>query len=135
VNFPKINASDLFKSPPLVPTAFPSSAPTRRLYQTPKGVDLIDCVGPDGRHFSTTQNKCNEFNKSWNVHTPVPTRDPNKITRCMISSNCGGGYKETTINNCESMTCCQIENEWKLLDGGECKRQQCERIVGYKEDS
>lgn len=33
----------------------------------------IDCTGPDGKHFQTTQQECNSFNAAW---APTPTPNP-----------------------------------------------------------
>ncbi len=34
----------------------------------------IDCTGPDGKHFQTTQEECDTFNAAW---APTPTPNPN----------------------------------------------------------
>ena len=34
----------------------------------------IDCTGPDGKHFQTTQQQCNAFNAAW-APTPTPIPD------------------------------------------------------------
>jgi cytoskeletal protein RodZ len=38
----------------------------------------VDCVGPDGKHFYTTQQQCNSFNAAW--ATPTPTAAPTTPT-------------------------------------------------------
>jgi len=36
------------------------------------GFSTIDCTGPDGRHFQTTQKECDSFNAAW-AHPPSGT--------------------------------------------------------------
>ena len=72
-------------SPTVMPTAIPTdiiptqpetdsnpSAATTNLVQTSTD-PIIDCIGPDGKHLSVTQEQCNSFNSAWVTPTPSPT--------------------------------------------------------------
>lgn len=54
---------------PIKPTVTPT--PTKQTKKTTSGstnntkTNTIDCVGPDGVHFQTTQKECDEFNQAW----------------------------------------------------------------------
>ena len=65
--------------------AYPSPLPTKRpvptynpspTQQPNKENDLIDCIGPDGKHVFLTQKDCDTFNNAWNTATPsaMPTQ-------------------------------------------------------------
>ncbi|MEK7544319.1 MAG: hypothetical protein AAB557_05600 [Patescibacteria group bacterium] len=57
------------------PTLTPSPAPTATPKPRDPGLDTIECVGPDGVHFQTQRNACDDLNNFWkNPNTsPVPT--------------------------------------------------------------
>ena len=103
------------------PTTVPTKTPIKSNSSSINNSNQIDCVGPDGKHFQTTKQKCDDFNKAWGV---VPTINQNEYIRCNIHANCGGGYKEMTRSACEKMTCCQINNTWELRDKGQCNTEQ-----------
>jgi hypothetical protein len=65
----------------------------------------IDCVGPDGKVFKTSQSECIKFNQAWGK--PV-----DYVVDCSINSNCGGGTKKLMKSICDNSTCCQIGNNW-----------------------
>ncbi len=119
------NSSELnlpsVSTPTPSPTKIPTKTPAKSNNSSNNNSKQIDCVGPDGVHFQTTQQKCDDFNRAWGV---VPTLNPNEYVRCNISPNCGGGYKEMTRSACEKMTCCQINNTWELRDKGQCNTEQ-----------
>lgn len=61
----------------------------------------------------------------------IPKNDNNLPTTtsayvsCQINSKCGGGTKMLTPAACSSLSCCQIGNEWHLLDNSnECSKWQ-----------
>lgn len=56
-----------------IPTLPPINSPVIGAVTTNKS-NQIDCVGPDGVHFKTTQVECDNFNNSWNK--PQPTSQP-----------------------------------------------------------
>lgn len=56
----------------------PTSSPTPTA--SPKGptstitpVSMVDCVGPDGKHFQASKTQCASFQKAWSTPTPVST--------------------------------------------------------------
>jgi hypothetical protein len=62
--------------------------PTRTLTPT------VDCIGPDGKHFNTTQQACDDFNDAWSpFHFARTTPNPVTQTNVNINSN------SNTINN------------------------------------
>lgn len=110
---------------PSAPPGTPTKTPAKYDSSSNNNSGQIDCVGPDGVHFQTTQQKCDDFNRAWGI---VPTLNPNEYIRCNISPNCGGGYKEMTRSACDNMTCCQINNTWELRDKGQCNSEQEKEI-------
>lgn len=66
------------------------------------------------------------------VPAPSPSIDPNtEIIRCIISPNCGGGFKEMTREQCKDTVCCQVSlNEYKyeLRSQSACNQQQSSSI-------
>jgi len=111
------------------PTSTPTPTPTQPVKNRPVKSDntnaiqsnKIECTGPDGKKFTTTQKECDEFNAAWGN---APTPDPNEYVKCNISTNCGGGYKEMTRVSCDHITCCQINGSWELRDEDQCKKEQ-----------
>jgi len=84
----------------------------------------IDCTGPDGVVFKTTQTECEKFNSAWGHKMPTPTLDPKEWIRCPISANCGGGYKEMMREECRRMICCETSNGWILTSDDVCDSTQ-----------
>lgn len=84
----------------------------------------IDCTGPDGVVFKTTQVECDKFNSDWGYKAPTPTPNPKEWVKCLISANCGGGYKDMTREECSRMVCCDTEKGWYSTSREECNRQQ-----------
>jgi len=107
------------------PTTAPTNVPTKQSTLVnsvnTKQSNKIECIGPDGKQFTTTQKECDEFNAAWGN---IPTPDPNEYIKCNISANCGGGYREMTRKTCEQMTCCQISGSWELREKGQCDKEQ-----------
>ena len=91
----------------LVPTYTPTPTVTNKQI---KGIStstssLIDCIGPDEKHFKTTETECKKFNDAWGK--PV-----DYIVTCNVSSNCGGGTRSLKKSECDNSTCCQIGDKW-----------------------
>jgi hypothetical protein len=108
------------------PTIRPTTTPAKQLQkgtqqQQTQQVNKVNCIGPDGKEFQTTQQECDNFNTAWGN---PPTPDPNEYIKCNISTNCGGGYKEMTRSSCENITCCQINNSWELRERSQCSSEQ-----------
>lgn len=101
--------------PNSIPTTTPASNPTNN---TPSKTSQITCTGPDGKSFTTTKQKCDEFNTAWG-HPPTP--DPNEIVKCNISLDCGGGSKEVPRSTCNQLTCCTLRSGNILTSDKDCK--------------
>lgn len=85
----------------------------------------IDCTGPDGVVFKTTQVECEKFNSAWGYKKPTPTLNPYEWIKCPISANCGGGNKEMTREECKRMICCETTAKgWFLTSKDDCNRAQ-----------
>ncbi len=52
---------------PNTPTSIPYTQPVRNNTQqsAQKSQSIVDCTGPDGKHFQTTQQECDKFNSAW----------------------------------------------------------------------
>lgn len=76
-------------------------------------VQNIDCVGPDGKHFQTTQQECDSFNAAWKNNKPT---NSNTVTVGKPSSGCtlitincnipGHAYTGTGCNLAEAQASC-----------------------------
>ena len=53
-------------TPPNIPWPTPTHKPVPVVVK-------IECIGPDGVHFQTTQKECDALNKAWEKPTPTPT--------------------------------------------------------------
>jgi len=67
---------------------FPSNAPS------PAGI--IDCVGPDGKHFQTTQQQCNTFNQAWGNSSGTSTQPGSPTGGSVNFSSLGAGTPQIT---------------------------------------
>jgi len=65
----------------------------------------IDCIGPDGKKFKTTEAECKKLNEAWGKQTDY-------LVNCTMHANCGGGIKRIKKSECNNGTCCQIGNNW-----------------------
>lgn len=54
------------------PTPKPTNTPTPKPAVKTVTIPEIECVGPDGVHFQTTQKECDEFNAAWDKPKPTP---------------------------------------------------------------
>ena len=109
----------------------PTPIPSKSVNQVNKAVNvvpstnsnLIDCTGPDGKVFKTTQQECNNFNSAWKN---PPTPDPSEIIKCTIHVNCGGGFVEMRREDCEKMVCCEADsnNTLKFISKDQCNKEQ-----------
>ncbi|MBI5620594.1 hypothetical protein HY949_02365 [Candidatus Gottesmanbacteria bacterium] len=59
----------------MTPTAAPSPSPTKIPILRDPGSETIECTGPDGVHFQTSQKACDDLNNFWKNPnaTPIPT--------------------------------------------------------------
>lgn len=49
--------------PTEIPTLTPTNVPIRKTDST--NSSYVDCIGPDGKHFKTTEIECKKFNDAW----------------------------------------------------------------------
>lgn len=59
---PTVTPIPLFSITPTPPTV---SLEKKKVLSVSTKDPLVDCVGPDGKHFHATQKACDEFNKAW----------------------------------------------------------------------
>jgi hypothetical protein len=67
-----------FIGSPTITISLPTITPTKQVSKkttTGTKTNLVDCVGPDGVHFQTTQKECDEFNSAWG-NSKKPTMAP-----------------------------------------------------------
>jgi len=121
-----VPASNFSTSPTPKPSAVSKpTQPKTTNTQNSKG-NQINCTGPDGKTFKTTQEECDNFNQAWGN---VPPPDPNEVIQCNIHANCGGGSKEMTRASCEQITCCSLKSGNTLTSPGDCKNKQYNECV------
>lgn len=87
--------------------------------QYQKNNNLIECIGPDGKTFNTTQTECDKLNSAWGV---TPTPNPDQIIQCEIDTACGGGYREMKRSACLSMVCCETVSGWIVTARDVCSQ-------------
>lgn len=121
-----VNQSNKIVSPTPIPTKSIDQV-NKKVNTVPKtNTNLIDCTGPDGVIFKTTQQECDNFNTSWNN---PPTPDPNEIIRCNIHINCGGGYKEITRKSCDEATCCSLDGGNIFTSKSDCENKLFDQCI------
>ncbi|HSW96939.1 MAG TPA: CAP domain-containing protein [Candidatus Saccharimonadales bacterium] len=72
----QVLAATIQPLPTVTPIVIFSLTPTPQTYFYPARVPkspIIDCIGPDGKHFHTTQKACDDFNKAWENSVIVST--------------------------------------------------------------
>lgn len=81
-------------------------------------VNKVDCVGPDGKVFKATFEKCEALNQSWG-------EEPNYMMDCNVHANCGGGTKRIQKKECDDSICCEIGGKWYFYRSKEkCNEDQ-----------
>lgn len=139
------NISTSSKSPPVLLS--PTSAPTFVVVITPIPTikpkvkittndtgSKVNCTGPDGKTFLTTQAECDKFNADWGktkttTNTNITTG--NEMVSCRISANCGGGVRYISKTECSNSTCCQVGYNWSLFNSlQKCKDEQNKNNTG-----
>lgn len=122
----------------------PTATPTV-LYKQVKGAQqktsLIDCTGPDGKHFRTTQKECDVFNAAWSKSTPTIIPPQNRTSTSTSSNNvyCWDniyhyGYYTNSGDKCNSdnarslsyKTCTDTQKLKNDSCNSECKRKENE---------
>jgi hypothetical protein len=85
----------------------PTKAPTftSKKASTVNNSSLIDCIGPDGKEFKTSESECKKLNESWG-------KSLDYMVNCNVSETCGGGTRRVKKSECDNSTCCQIGSSW-----------------------
>jgi hypothetical protein len=91
-----------------LPTLYnPSPTPTSKVIKKSSGNSTVnpssgtvDCIGPDGKTFSTSLSECEKLNTSWG-------KTADYYVNCQVPSNCGGGTRRLKKSECNLSTCCQ----------------------------
>ncbi|MFH2062279.1 MAG: hypothetical protein ABIJ43_04820 [Candidatus Beckwithbacteria bacterium] len=95
----------------------PISQPKNEVQQDSQ-VKTIDCVGPDGKQFKTSETECKKLNEAWG-------KQADYMINCNISSNCGGGTTYIKKSECDNSVCCQIGDKWVFYkDKNQCNKDQ-----------
>jgi hypothetical protein len=74
----------------------------------------------------TTRTKASPLPANTPPKTPTPTTQTSNTIQCKIHENCGGGYKETTKEQCDNLTCCTYSLEYPplLTSKSDCQTRQ-----------
>lgn len=73
-------------------SSFPSPKPSARTIKQTTTIPKIDCTGPDGVVFKTTQKECDEFNAAWGKKTGGATTYRKNSTPSPSYNVTGGQY-------------------------------------------
>lgn len=86
------------------PTTTPSSTPVSTTKTTktsvqknatsPNNSNQVECIGPDGKKFTTSMDDCKSLNEKWG-------KTVDYMTNCNIHSNCGGGVEYMPKSQCD----------------------------------
>lgn len=80
----------VYISPTTTKTPTPTiSIQKENTVQSADSADNIDCIGPDGKKFKTTQKECDKFNSAWN-NEKVETESQPSQTRVNCSGTLSG---------------------------------------------
>ncbi len=107
---PKPTPPSPISTPASVPSPSPSPSPTllAKPSPAPSGQTNIDCTGPDGKHFQSTQKACDDFKKAWATPTPSPSPSPASSTSSSNSTSSGptrtNGVTVTSPNGGETIS-------------------------------
>jgi hypothetical protein len=101
----------------------PTVAPQRTYSNTSNNNPKIDCVGPDGKHLSVTQDECNKFNNAW--------KNPqDQIVNCKMQTSCGGQVLQITKKECDTIVCCEVDGKWSTYPNNDSCRNAQNRSSG-----
>lgn len=105
-----------------IPSTSPSPAPTTKTVSgknsntTAKPSNNVECIGPDGVHFKTTQKECDDFNAAWKNNpktapsqqattgSPSNTYQPSKINCSFSGSGFQYDFGVITYSECAAKT-------------------------------
>lgn len=93
-----------------------TSTPKPKIQNTPKTENTgsqIDCIGPDGKHFKTTEAECKKFNESWGNKTG------NNQTTLNNNQNSTGSNTDSSKVNC-SYHNGEYNFDFGMLTASEC---------------
>lgn len=83
---------------------------------------LIDCTGPDGKHFQTTQQQCTDFNAAWHNY---PTSPPSSGGSSGGSTGGSNTSTSTSTSNQQSSSCGSDPACWCRQCGGTWTGSTC----------
>lgn len=100
------------------PTASPANKPKQKdSVGSPPISNKINCTGPDGIVFQTTQKECDDFNAAWGNNKNSNPND--ELVNCIFNDRCGS--KVMTRNDCNNQNCCQLKDgSWKIMLQSDC---------------
>lgn len=127
-----LSANDkvLTSTPTNIPTTLPTIKPTTNTQKVTQGVQ-IECWGPDGKSFMTTQKECDEFKNAWGISNNTNTTNNNQeetsnnvYQLCdRVSIVCTYPNSVGTINTANAFGCTYIEAYAscdKMKNSGQC---------------
>lgn len=101
-----------------------------------------NCYFAEMAHYVRNENECRTLVREYNSKYPSPTpiitstsTSNDNLVLCNIDTHCGGGTKQLTEEECKSSTCCEVGNQWQLLQSSElCKQTQKEYYLKFASD-
>ncbi len=108
---------------PVIPsptlTLLPTFVLKQQVVSNEPRTQMVDCVGPDGKHLSVTQEECDNFNNAWKN-----SKNDDPIVMCRVNPACGPPF-ETRKSACDKLGCCEVNGSWKIYpDTDSCKNAQ-----------
>jgi len=92
---PAPNTTQSSPRPSVSPTPTVKKIPSNSGNTSSVQTNKIDCIGPDGKEFSTTMEECKNLNEKWGKRVEY-------ILDCNIHPDCGGGTVRMSKSQCES---------------------------------
>jgi len=93
--------------------------------ETNQVIVSVDCIGPDGKQFKTSESECRELNETWG-------KELDYMVNCNVNSNCGGGTTYIKKSECDNSTCCKIGDKWIFYkDKNKCNKDQKSNQPSY----
>lgn len=75
----------------------------------------IDCAGPDGKQFKTTQKECDSFNKAWDKTTQTTNNPSNNASRSLIPCNTAWGfYYASSYEDCVNTSVAATKSKYEF---------------------
>ena len=93
-------------TPTSIPTTLPTIKPTNNAQKVTQGAQ-IECWGPDGKSFMTTQKECNKFNTAWgknnntnSIVAPSQQQNSQPSFNSAAWDLCAANVKNTVLKPC-----------------------------------